>query len=586
MVAASAALITPGVVLALAGGGGSGALRLMKEGGLGMFGVLALHAFAAVLLAGLGAFVIRGKRIPIAVLFAGALAPLVVSLLAGAYFQRRLLGALGGGAIELGMKLGVLAQGVSELDALVLLGSVASGLLCALAGLVAAVSVVDVDTRRMAPKPGRWIVGAAAGGALALAAVAVRALAPPWGAALADRLPTTLGLGVVLLAAALAGPAAARVAGLGDGEDPSEASRVATAAFASAILFGLGAFLLDRAGFALAERSVLRLVAGFEVDAAERAAKVAAYGPGPSIMARARIADAAAAGLAFAPAIVFGIRYARGRAWISFGATLGVFAVAVLSLAAAGASRRGVFADAEEASAQLRAELPAEPLAFASVASDAQRVYVVHAVVLPSGETKTVHARSYGPLVIAPDRRAPFSKVFDAAVPRVDRPGSAEGSVDVVLVGCAPGATAARLGDYAAFVGPDLTGTLVSFENGQSSLLRLGLTSVEVRQTGPNEALVSVWAPGAGAPPPEAGRVVALSPRPLAVTALRAAARDLPGPPSSVRFVLWPAPSARAEDVSAMLDLVKEAFPPGAPAAGARYVITSDRRHARPSAQP
>src|ERR1700722_8466625 len=111
---ALAALVLPPSLLALAGGSAAGAWRIFKDGGALMYLLLLLDMGMPVVVAVLGALVMRGMRVPSALLFAAAAFPFGIALLGAWTGQRMTVGALSGESVDPEQKARILAEGIAE----------------------------------------------------------------------------------------------------------------------------------------------------------------------------------------------------------------------------------------------------------------------------------------------------------------------------------------------------------------------------------------------------------------------------------------------------------------------------------------
>ena len=159
----------PPVLLAVAGHGAAGGWRIFKDGGAWMWLLLLCDLGAPIALAVVGAFVLRGWRVPSGLLFAGAAMPFAAALL-GAWAEGRVvLGALSGESVDPEQKARILAEGIGESMSTDIFGGFIACGAAIVAAVAAASAVASIDiaaATREGPKPPAFgVIGAAAVGA-------------------------------------------------------------------------------------------------------------------------------------------------------------------------------------------------------------------------------------------------------------------------------------------------------------------------------------------------------------------------------------------------------------------------------------
>lgn len=304
---ALAAIVMGPMLLVVVGGGMAGAWRLFKEGGWAMWLLLLLDLGAPAIAAGLGAFVLRGRRVPAGLLFVAAGLPLALALLGASMYQRMVMGAISGESVDPEMKARILAEGIAEGMSLDIFGGfVACGVaIVAAAAAGFAVASIDVGTiTRGGPRPSSsGTVGATVAGGvwliatMALAMVRLRAAGP---LVLLTILPVAVLVPVAVLAARSA-PA------LRPWHDRAEASRGAAALLVAALSALLAVLALERAIDASFTAKALNAIAGESVDESQRT-RILLYALGgvrlaPVAYAVQAVLGIATFGLALVPAL-------------------------------------------------------------------------------------------------------------------------------------------------------------------------------------------------------------------------------------------------------------------------------------------
>ncbi len=301
------AIVMPPALLAVTGRGMAGAWRIFRDGGGSMWLILLCGLLGPVIAAALGSFVLRGRRIPVGLLFIGAGLPFVVALLGAWSGLRMTLSAISGESVDPEQKGRILAEGTAETMSTDLLGGfVVCGIaLVAAAGAAAAVATIDRNAASRggaAPSSSGAIGAGVAGGlwllaSLVLSMVRVRAAG---GVVLVTALPVF----VLVPLAVLAGRSASVLRAWHDREEASRAAGAIVVAGLSALLAVL---VLSRAIESSFLARSLGAISGESVDDSQRARILAeALGAGnlaPISYALHALLGAATFGLALAPAL-------------------------------------------------------------------------------------------------------------------------------------------------------------------------------------------------------------------------------------------------------------------------------------------
>jgi hypothetical protein len=430
-----------------------------KEGGWGMWGITFSHLLVAAALAVLGGLLIRGKRVPGAILFGLALSPFLIGAFGAAMGQRRVADALAGDVVDPAQKARILAAGASELSNVWLYGGVASGFLLYVAAAAATMGLAAIDTAPLGerPKSSAWALALPAAVAAAIVAFVARAaLHVPWGGL--DML-VVLALFSAGLFAALGGrPLPALVKGR-DEDEAGPAFRVLlAAAFATAACVAL----LDRAALAATMRPVLGALEGESLSAADResilvAELMPAY-VGRPILA---VVDALAALAVFAAPLAAG-RGARRKLSISVAAGGAAAVVTALVALLAGRSFEGALADLdarygkpEQAIAAAGIALPAAGAGASPLAGAVDLLVKRDGSVVDQRPSEEV-LRSHHAPVVAAEASLPFE---DLAGKLGATLGGKEANDTIALV-VAPAEKhdRSKVGPLAGLLGPDLSG--------------------------------------------------------------------------------------------------------------------------------
>ncbi len=456
-----------------------------REGGWGMWLITLLLMLLALLSAVLGALMIRGKRVPGAVIFTLAFSPFAAAMIGTLASLHVILGAISGASIDPSQKARILAEGLSETSNLYVYGGLGASFAMYLAGLAAAFTLITVDPDPLGPisTSKAWIAGPIAGVASAILAVAARILHHQSLGGL-DLLAVFGLLTVGLVAALAAQPLPALIASRND-DEAGPAWRlllVAALAFAAAMLF------LDRASMAALDRRMLDAIAGQSIDPSQRATILAVTGEEMHGRLVVMIVDALGCLAAFSAPLFAGL--AAKKKFSIAGAIAG--AAALLMFAASlgtgsridsGASReREVTVALEKSFVSRGITLPVARITGRSASfsgapgPSAQRDGTV---VDPRGGEP-----SYGheTIPLAVDAALPFELFTSKVVPALGK-GGAERTLGLVV---APPQRHdySRLGAYAGLLGSDLEMVEVQLDDQIADGLPPGSTSGRSSYTG------------------------------------------------------------------------------------------------------
>lgn len=130
-----------------------------KNGGSGMFLLLVLALLGVAAIGVLGAFTVRGKRLPTTIIAALPAVPVIAGALLMRHAMGRAFDALSGESVDPSMTARILAVGTSEADSLVILGCYlgAAGFGAASVALLGGAGSID-RTRSAAPAGAGWIL--------------------------------------------------------------------------------------------------------------------------------------------------------------------------------------------------------------------------------------------------------------------------------------------------------------------------------------------------------------------------------------------------------------------------------------------
>jgi hypothetical protein len=450
---ALAALVLPPLLLAAAGGGAAGAWRIFKDGGASMYLLLMLDLAMPAVAAALGALVMRGMRVPSALLFTAAAVPFGMALLGAWTGQRVTIGALSGESVDPEQKARILAEGIAEsMSNDIFGGFVVCGvaIVAAVAAASALASINVAAVSRGGPKPpATGATGAAvAGGAWLFATIAIGGIRMRTAGGLAF-LPV---LPVIVLVpfAVLAGRGASVLRGWHDG---SEATRAAGAGLVAAFSAVLALLALQRGIEASFTARAFEAIAGESVDTSQRARILAealdAGRLGAAAYAIHAVFGAATFGLALVPAL------GGGRHPLSASALVTTALAALLLASAVGVAQAR--SAAPHAMARSSAFVPTGVTLPVSVETFSDKgagsSYGERAVVMKdgTGEGSFANAESCGihHVTLYADRAATVAMV-GARLPRVR---DCAMSFSFVTQREHPPDIEVRLGDLAAFLG-------------------------------------------------------------------------------------------------------------------------------------
>ncbi len=272
-VLAFVALILSPMLLGFAAGrhGVAGAWRLVKEGGIVWTGpVLLLNFVVPIALAVIGAFVMRGKKVPPFLLLLGAALPFAIGLLGALVGQMTVFGAISGESVDPEQKIRIMAEGAAETMANdILAGFVTCGCaIVACAAAAAAAASIDVAMASRGAKPGRaGLIGAAAlGGAWLVASIVLAAIRFRHAGALVA-FPVLI-VATIVPFAIMAGRSASLLRGW---HDRTEASRMLAATAVAGLCATLAVLAFERAAQASVTAQALQAIAGESVDPSQQA---------------------------------------------------------------------------------------------------------------------------------------------------------------------------------------------------------------------------------------------------------------------------------------------------------------------------
>jgi hypothetical protein len=241
--------------------------RSFREGGWGMWAILFSQTIAWGVIAVLGALVIRGTRVPGAILGVAALAPFGVGTLAAVAAEMQVSGAIAGPGLDADSRARVLANGISELANLHVYGGFAAAFAMFLTAIAAVLGVVTVDPASLGARPrsSAWVLAIPVGLACAVASVAARVVLHV-GFLAGDGL-ILLGILSAGILAALGGKALPALCAPGRGEDAGQAFRLLLLA---AFTLAAAMLLSDRALLAASIRAPLGAISSQGVDPSQR----------------------------------------------------------------------------------------------------------------------------------------------------------------------------------------------------------------------------------------------------------------------------------------------------------------------------
>lgn len=306
-----------------------------KDGGIFMWFITFAQMLFAVVLTILGALMVRGKRIPAALLFILSLGPFAIGLAGALVAHRVVLGAIEGDTIDASQKARIFAAGLSEVANLGVYGGVASAFLMFMTASIGAMSVASVDPLPLGPPPRSYVwiastvlaLAAAAGGVFLRIKLGVPIL-------VLDLLIVAGLLAAGLFAAAPGRRLPALIAGRNDAES-GPAFRFA---WLTAFALAAASLFAHRAALAAGIRGPIGAISAENVTAGQRLTILRAM-VGPVIRGRPilMLAEAGACVLVFLCAIIAG-RAAKKK--VSIGGVLAFLAAAATAAFAVLAERR------------------------------------------------------------------------------------------------------------------------------------------------------------------------------------------------------------------------------------------------------
>lgn len=244
-------------------------LELFREGGLGMFALVAASLFVAGACGLVGAFAVRGHPRATAILAALPVVPAVLGALFAMLAWRRVASAVAN--VEPTHLPRILAAGLGETDALPVYGFFVSAIACGAAATALLGGAASVDrNQHHAPAGAAWAGPLVLGFIAFLVAVVVRFAFRTGGASLLLSLPSLTIITVLACLAALNAPLVRHW------REPREADTWVASMLAAALLAGAGFALLDLAAAFLAESTGLSAISGEGLDPSQRAAILAA----------------------------------------------------------------------------------------------------------------------------------------------------------------------------------------------------------------------------------------------------------------------------------------------------------------------
>jgi len=494
-VALSGLIIFAPIVLLASGSSSPAPLRIwqyFREGGWGMWVVTLFQMLLALLSAVLGALMIRGKRVPGAVLFTLALGPFAVALLGTLSSHRMIVGAISGASVDASQKARILAMGISELSSLSIYGAIGAGFAMYLAGLAATLTLVTIDPAPLGPPPpsNAWIAGLAAGFIAAIAATVARiALGISVGGL--DILVVFGLLTVGGFASLAARPLPALIAARND-DEAGPAWRlllVAAFAFAAAMLF------IDHAATSATLRLVLGAISGQSVDPSQRARILMELVPVQNGRPIVMIIDAAGCLAAFAAPLVAGLAARKKIAIDTIVAAIAATLIASLALLTGSrlegsvSERYELVVKAERSFVASGITLPVAQEAEQAVALSGALDFTVKRDGTVSDERSQIDKDDTyrrDPIAVAADVALPFELFTSKLVPALPH-GSSERALGLVIAP-AERHDLTALGPYAGLIGSDLQMFAVRFEAALADGLPIDSTRGSTRGYYPSPA--------------------------------------------------------------------------------------------------
>jgi hypothetical protein len=460
-----------------------------REGGRGMWLITLGQMLLALVSAVLGALMIRGKRVPGAVLFTLALGPFAVAVLGTLSGHRKIVDAISGEGVDASQSARIFASGLSEMSSLYVYGGVGAAFAMYMAGLAAALTLVTIDPAPLGPPPpsNAWIAGLAAGFLAAVAAVVVRIVLgiPIFGL---DVLVVFGLLTVGGLAALAARPLPALLAARND-DEAGPAWRlllVAAFAFAAAMLF------IDRAAMSVTLRLILGALSGDSIDPSQGARILLEIVPVQHGRPIAMIVDAAGCLAAFAAPLLLGLT-AKKKMSIA-GLVAAVVAAMVAGLAFLTGSRiegsiserQEIISSAERSRVTRGVVLPVAHFVERTVSISGVPDFVVQrdgTVSDDRSEGEKENRYRSATIPVAADAALPFELFKSKVIPAL--PKSTEDRLLGLVVAPAERRDFSALGPYAGLLGSDLRMFEVFFD----STLSDGLPTGSRRGSSPSYSL-------------------------------------------------------------------------------------------------
>lgn len=306
-------------------------MEMFREGGLGMFLLVAAALFTAAGVGLAGAFAVRGHRTGTTALVVLPVVPALLGALLGAFASSRVFAALAGEGVQAEYRVRILGAGLGEADALPAYGCFVSALACGAACIALLGGGASVDRRQHhAPAGAAWAAPLALGGLAFIVAVVLRLALRTGYVTLLFAVPS---LAMVTTLACLAALNAQLVR---HWREPREADTWSASMLAAALLAAAGLVLLDRAACLQSEGHTLGALAGEFLDPSQRARILASLAEEHGAYRIIAVVDAVFAFLVVATVGVAGLaRATNGRLRLPRGAPLYVAAASVAALALA-----------------------------------------------------------------------------------------------------------------------------------------------------------------------------------------------------------------------------------------------------------
>jgi hypothetical protein len=436
-------------------------LVYFRNGGWGMFLLVAVSIAVAVACAVAGTFAVRGHRLGTAVAVAVPIVPAVLGIALGAASLRRTFAA--GLGIDADPDLGVriLAAGLGESDVLPAYGCLLAAIACGASACALLGGGATVDRRPHAAPAGKaWTAPLVLGMVAFLAAVALRLVFRTGGTTLLLVVPS------IVMTTGLACAAAFNAPLVREWREPREADRWVATLLAAALLAGGGLALLEIGAAFLSEARGLGAISGEAVDPSQRAMILALLADEQQTYRVLAAVDGLFAFVVVATVGLAGLgRGANGKLRVRLGAPVllafGGMALVALSLIGARSWAMGRIEQAAQPAAEAAAlELPRVPLT-PRVSSFSRG----GAVLRIDAEGKQVRLSPRGlegassVLVVMADRRAQWGDVARAI--RATRGERTSVEIKVTLL---EKADRSQLGPYGALLGNETATITVALE--------------------------------------------------------------------------------------------------------------------------